>query len=146
MPAYEETLKRRRAKLGSAHPDTLHILEELGQAYRDAGRLDESATLLRKALDARKKRKPGHGLTFNTMLLLGTTLLEQKKYADAEPLLVQGYEGIKMQTDQYIPPWNKVLPIQALERIVRLYEATGQPDQAEKWRGELRAAAKAKKQ
>jgi hypothetical protein len=34
-------------------------------------------------------------LTFNTQSLLGGALLGQKKYAEAEPLLVKGYEGLK---------------------------------------------------
>jgi len=67
--------------------------------------------------------------------------LGQKKYAEAEPLLLAGYEGMeKRQAKIYFS--DKPLLAEALERVIQLYEATGKKDQAEKWR-QKRAAAKA---
>ena len=56
--------------------------------------------------------------------LLGEALLEQKKYAEAEPLLLSGYEGMKQREDA-IPPQDKPRLTRALERLVKLYEAWG---------------------
>ena len=38
-----------------------------------------------------------------------------------------------------IPPQGKVRLTEAVERLVRLYEATGKKDEAAKWRKELEA-------
>ena len=65
-------------------------------------------------------------------------LLGQKKYADAEPLLLAGYQGMK-QREKTIPPQGSTRIPEALERLVQLYEATGKQDEAAKWRKELEA-------
>ncbi|MHB8736664.1 MAG: hypothetical protein ACYC6M_15285 [Terriglobales bacterium] len=65
-------------------------------------------------------------------------LLGGKKYADAEPLLLAGYEGMKKQQAK-IPPQGKVRLTEAVERLVQLYEAMDKKDDAAKWRKELEA-------
>jgi hypothetical protein len=64
--------------------------------------------------------------------MLGGALLGQKKYADAEPLLLAGYEGMKKQ-EAKIPPQGTGRLTEAVERLVQLYEATGKPDEVKKW-------------
>lgn len=61
--------------------------------------------------------------------LLGDALLGQQKFAEAEPLLKDGYEGLTQRAAQ-IPPQGKVRLTEALERLVRLYEATGRKEEA----------------
>src|SRR5262245_36087266 len=58
--------------------------------------------------------------------------------AAAEPLLLQGYEGIKQRADQ-IPPLGKRRLTEAIERLVRLYEASQQAEKARTWRAKLPA-------
>ncbi len=43
----------------------------------------------------REKSEPKAWTTFRTMSLLGDSLVGQTKYAEAEPLLIAGYEGMK---------------------------------------------------
>ena len=76
----------------------------------------------------RAKSMPGTWLHYNAMSLLGGALAGQKKYAEAEPLLVEGYENMKP------PPPAAVRKKEALERVVELYEAWGKPDKAKEWR------------
>jgi non-specific serine/threonine protein kinase/serine/threonine-protein kinase len=76
--------------------------------------------------------------------VLGGALLEQKKYAKAEPLLLAGYAGMKRH-DAEIPPESKGRLTEALEWLVQLYEATGKADEVAKWRKELQAAKAATK-
>jgi hypothetical protein len=76
------------------------------------------------------------GNTLDATALLGGALLGQKKYADAEPLLVKGYEGMKAR-EKTIPKAGKVRLIEAAERLVQLYEATVNAAGAERWRREL---------
>jgi len=70
--------------------------------------------------------------------------LGQKKYAEAEPLLMQGYQGMK-QREAKIPAQSKTRLTEALERLVRLYEATDQKDKADAWRKKLEEAKAAAK-
>ena len=76
--------------------------------------------------------------------MLGGALLGQKKYAEAEPLLLAGYEGMK-QREAKIPPLGKVRLTEALERLVQFYEALEKKDEAAKWRKELEARKEVRK-
>jgi hypothetical protein len=106
-------------------------------------------------------RVPGHPrkegtdawTTVNTKSLLGGALLGQKKYADAEPLLLAGYEGMKqryatsrqaLERQPYVnrnadAPGRADAPTlaaqeqrlaEALERLVQLYDAWHKNDDA----------------
>jgi hypothetical protein len=67
--------------------------------------------------------------------MLGGVLLGQKKYADAEPLLLKGYEGMKLR-EKTIPPQASSRISEALDRLIELYLATDRPDEAKKWQAE----------
>ena len=68
--------------------------------------------------------------------MLGGSLLGQKKYAEAEPLLLSGCEGMKKR-EVNIPLQGKVRLSEATQRLVHLYEATDRPDQAAEWKQKL---------
>ncbi len=77
----------------------------------------------------------GEAADARTQQNLGAALLGQKKYADAEPLLLKGYEGMK-QREKTIPPQGSTRLPEALDRLIELYTATNKPDEARKWRAE----------
>jgi eukaryotic-like serine/threonine-protein kinase len=139
LPLFEESLKLSKDKLGPSHPETLGSMAYLAKAYLDDGQLHDAEKLFRDCLSIREKEQPDGWTTFNTKSQLGASLLGQKKYADAEPLLLQGYEGMKQRADK-IPAGGQIRITEAIERLVQLYEATGQEDQAAKWRKELVAS------
>src|SRR5262249_19126584 len=85
--------------------------------------------LLRECLAIREKKLPDDWKTFNARSLLGAALAGQKKFTEAEPLLLQGYQGLK-QCEAMIPADSKARPTEALERLVQHYEATNQRAQA----------------
>ena len=60
----------------------------------------------------------------------------QKKYAEAEPHLLAGYEGMKKR-EKTIPPQGNIRIREAIDRLVQLYATTGKKDDATKWRLEL---------
>jgi hypothetical protein len=60
----------------------------------------------------------------------------QKNYAEAEPLLVSGYDGMK-QRHERIPAEDKPLLKEAVESLIQLYETTARPDKAAEWRQKL---------
>ncbi len=109
LPLLEETHKRRRDTLGPEHPDTLLSMNTLARAYM----VDHPAraeSLARAALALREKQSPDDWLTFETRSLLGGGLLGQKKYAEAEPLLLQSYEGMKAREPKIPAHLKKVVP------------------------------------
>ena len=70
--------------------------------------------------------------------MLGGSLLSQNKYAEAEPLILAGHEGLKAREAKIRPIGKPRLP-EAAQRVVKLYEAWGKRDQADEWRKKLRA-------
>jgi hypothetical protein len=61
--------------------------------------------------------------------------LGQKKYADAEPLLLAGYEGLKAR-EKTIPPPGIICIPEALDRLIEFYTVTNKPDEVNKWQAE----------
>ncbi len=135
VPLYEETLKLRTAKLGPDHRQTLETMASLGRSLMKIQAFTRAEQMLRNCLAAREKVRPDGWQTFDAKSLLGGALLGQKKYADAEPYLRQGYEGMK-QREKMIPiPKASVLP-DALDRLIELATATNRPDEVKKWQAE----------
>src|SRR5262249_41302651 len=114
------------------------LLRELGLIRLLQKRSAEAETLLREYVAVYTRMMPDNWHRFYGMSLLGGALLAQQKYADAEPLLVQGYEGMARRTAG-APTHFKAAPAEALGRLVQLYDAWGKPDEAAKWRKELAA-------
>jgi eukaryotic-like serine/threonine-protein kinase len=107
-----------------------------GDCLLRQGKHAEAVASLRECLAIRQKKEPESWTTFNTKSMLGGALVGQRKYADAEPLLLDGYEGLKKH--------EKTIPLQARSkisetnrRLIELYEATGKKDEAAKCRAEL---------
>ena len=44
------------------------------------------------------------------MNLLGASLLGQREYVEAEPLLIRGYEGLKSREARFLPQIKKTVP------------------------------------
>jgi tetratricopeptide (TPR) repeat protein len=101
-------------------------------------------TLLRECMAILQKKQPGTFKTYFAQSLLGDALLGQKHYAAAEPLLVQGYEGLKACQGQTSPFFARYRVAEAGQRIVRLYEAWGRPEKADQWRKMLPKAVEHK--
>jgi serine/threonine protein kinase/tetratricopeptide (TPR) repeat protein len=133
---HEEALKLRTAKLGPDHPDTLISLNNLSRAYLAAGLFARSEPILRQCLAIRERTQPEGWWTFHTRSQLGGSLLGQKKFAEAEPLILQGYEGMEARQAKIPAPSQRRLA-EAGERVVKLYEAWGKKDKAAEWRRKL---------
>jgi hypothetical protein len=75
--------------------------------------------------------------TFNTQSLLGGALLGQQKYAEAEPLLLMGYEGMKVREAMIPRSDGGDLRIpEAIDRLIELYTAMNKPEEAKRWQTE----------
>jgi hypothetical protein len=77
--------------------------------------------------------------------MLGGALLGQKKLDEAEPLLRSGYAGMKAR-EAAIPAYGKSEFKNAIDRLVQLYEAKGDPTQTAEWKQKLAEFVKAEGQ
>jgi hypothetical protein len=85
--------------------------------------------MLRQCLAIREKTEHDNWSTFNTRSQLGGALLGQGKYAEAEPLILSGYERLKSREATNLPQGKRRLP-EAAERLVKLYQTWGKPEKA----------------
>jgi hypothetical protein len=102
----------------------------------------EAEAVLRDALAFRRKKQPDAWGTFSTQSLLGGALRGQKKYAEAEPLLLAGYEGMSKRAATIPPRFRQTRLTAAIDRLVQFYEATGQDEKAVAWRQKRDAVKK----
>jgi len=101
-----------------------------------SGRFSEAEPLARESLAIHERQTPDDWRTFDARSKLGGILLEQKQYAEAEPLLLSGYEGMK-QREADIPAAGKPRLQETLQRLVQLYDATGRAAQTAEWKQQL---------
>jgi tetratricopeptide (TPR) repeat protein len=142
-PLGRQNLEANRRVFGVDHRTTQisrNNLEWVAIDLISAGQSADAAPLLRDCLAVREQAEPDDWATFNARALLGGCLLDQRKYAEAEPLLLKGQEGMKQRRDRMPADAKDHLP-RALARLVELYEATGKADEAARWRKELFAGA-----
>jgi hypothetical protein len=109
---------------------------DLALVYLSQGKLLESERLSREALEFNQKKQPDDWQRFRAESLLGASLAGQKKFAEAEPLLLEGYQGMVQRKERM--GWMGVPNLYHLDRarewIVQLYQAWGKPEKAAEWR------------
>src|SRR5262249_23127171 len=130
-----------KEKAGANSAQYANCLAYLGRCLLMQNKHAEAEAVLRDCLAIRVKKEPDAWTTFNTKSALGGSLLGQKKYAAPEPLLLEGYQGLK-EREAKILPSSKSLT-ESLERLVQLYESWEKNDQAAEWRRTLEAHRKA---
>jgi tetratricopeptide (TPR) repeat protein/tRNA A-37 threonylcarbamoyl transferase component Bud32 len=135
LPLLEQALELRKAKLDPDHPRIIWNMNHLAMGYLAAGKWTEAETILRELLTLGEAKAPDTWSTFDTKSRLGGALLGQGKYEAAEPLLRAGYEGMKLRAEK-IPPQGKPRLAEALDRLIKLAEATNRPDDARMWKDE----------
>jgi tetratricopeptide (TPR) repeat protein len=142
LPLLTEYLAGQRKRLGEDDLRFAGGLASVGDDLLKHGQDAAAEKVLRECLTIRTKKQPDDWRTFNTRSMLGGALVGQKKYAEAEPLLLQGYEGMKQREAAIPPEVRRIRLIEALGRNVLLYDAWGRKDKAEAWREKLQAAKK----
>jgi serine/threonine protein kinase/tetratricopeptide (TPR) repeat protein len=124
---YRNLLKSTRPSLPAESPDLADTFVGLGEVLLAARKFAEAEGSLREGLTIREKKMPDNWRTFHTKSMLGAAVAGQKRYAEAEPLLVGGYEGLKKCAEK-IPGSQKALLSEAAERLTRLYKAWEKPE------------------
>jgi tetratricopeptide (TPR) repeat protein len=135
-----QALAGRRHALGSEHRDTMVSAAHLALVYQSEGKFAQSEPLAREALEFTRKEQPDDWQRFRAESLLGASMAGQKKYAEAEPLLLEAYQGMMARKERIgVPNWYYL--DRAREWIVQLYQAWGKPEVAAEWKHNLRPAA-----
>jgi tetratricopeptide (TPR) repeat protein len=88
-----QALAGNRQLLGSEHANTMTSAADLALAYVSQGKFARSEPFAREALEFYRKKQPDDWQRCRAESLLGASLAGQKKYAEAEPLLLEGIKG-----------------------------------------------------
>ena len=127
-----QALAGRRHALGSEDPDTMESAADLALAYLSQEKFSQSEPLAREAWEFDRKKQPDDWQRFRAESLLGASLAGQKKYAEAEPLLLEGYQGMVARKDRIAVP-DRYHLARAHEWLVQLYQVWGKPAKAAEW-------------
>lgn len=98
----------------------------------------QAEALLRQASVVLEKLEPDGWNLPAVRSLLGAALLAQQRLAEAEPLLLAGYEGLKQRESSLPPQAADAIP-KALDRLIELHTLLEKPDEVARFQ-ELRKA------
>jgi serine/threonine-protein kinase len=130
-----ETLKIYRESFGPYYDTYPTALIIQGLILAKTGQPQEGEKILREAVKIRTDLLPkGHYWVAQANSALGECLTIQKRYHEAEPLLLNSYEALKISQGADNPRTTI-----ALQRLTNLYEAWHKPDQATRYRALLPA-------
>jgi serine/threonine protein kinase/tetratricopeptide (TPR) repeat protein len=135
-PLLREALALQIKANGVQNSDTVLAQLALAMNLLQQHRYAAAEKILRPCLQTRERFERNNWKLFNAKVQLGRCLWGQKKYAEAEPLLLQGYEGMKA-AEPGLPPNGQKWLIEATRCLVELYDAWGKPEQARTWRQRL---------
>lgn len=121
-----------RNQLPDQSTELSNAFSQIGLSLLQVNAWIQAEPILRECLLIRENKQPEAWTTFYTRSMLGGALLGQKKYADAEPLLLKGYEGMNAR-EKTIPPQGSTRLAEALDRLIQLYTETNKPDEVKKW-------------
>jgi len=128
-----EVIELQRRVLGEEHPTALASLNDLAFLYLYQHNYSAAEGVLREALNSYQKSMVERWGRYSCQSLLGTILAGQKRYAEAEALLLSGYQGM-LQREASIPADNRFKLRKAEEWILQLYHDWGKPEKAAEWR------------
>ncbi len=121
---YQQVLEQQRQRKPGDAPALAAATTDLGDLWLQSGKCTEAESLLRDCLEQCRKQQPEHWLRFNAESLLGGALLQQKKFAEAGPLLRSGYEGLNARAST-LPERARPHLREASERLAQFNQATG---------------------
>jgi tetratricopeptide (TPR) repeat protein len=134
---YLQVLDLQRRVLAREHPRRLATMNDLAALYIRTHKYAAAESLLRDALNHLSENSAGTWVRYNCESLLGASLAGQQKFAEAEPLLLSGYQG--MLGRKTTIPWERRFALSdGAERIPEFYESWRKPEKAAEWRQNLK--------
>ena len=131
---FAQVLAGRKRAGGSEDPIDIQLAAaDLALVYISQGKFAQSEPLARENLAFAERALPDRWQRFRAASLLGASLAGQRKFAEAEPLLLEGYNGMLARKERmWAPNWYHLDRARAW--LAELYEASGQPAKAVAWR------------
>jgi tetratricopeptide (TPR) repeat protein len=127
VPLHKDLLVTDRKTLRKDSLQLAKRLATLGLLLLSAKAFAEAEPILRECLAIREAKEPSGTFTFNAKSMLGGALIGQKKYVEAERLLLAAYQGIRR------PGTTRS---ETLDRLIELYTAMDKPDEVKRWQAE----------
>ena len=128
-PLLAKVLDARKRVLGPQHPETIAVMSELAFTRIELQKYADAEPVIRESMSAHAKLAPDSNARLIDSLLLGASLAGQKKYAEADPLLVNGYQGLR----QHPSEGHEFYLQKARGWIAQLYRDWGKPAEATEW-------------
>ena len=133
-----EALTIREKRLGPTHAWTLGTLELLAGTLEYEGKQAAAEELLRGRLNAQDQAANDETAKIQLRLRLGENLLAQKRFAEAEPLLLAGYASLVPAAEKSPAAFTEKLRA-TLQQLVTLYQTTGNAAPTAAWQQKLAA-------
>jgi tetratricopeptide (TPR) repeat protein len=132
-PFLREALAIARAADGRDY-NTSVLLKDLAQIVLVGGKPQEAEGLARESTAIREKIfPPGSWYIENARSIVGDALLAQKRYNEAEPLMVASFVGLKESEPRPLSVATCKVRVRAAKSLVTLYREMNRPLQAAEW-------------
>jgi eukaryotic-like serine/threonine-protein kinase len=129
-PLFDEGLRVDVSQLGTDRPRSIALMLNLARVQIARGRGAATEAALRHVLSVRRRMlDDGDWRVAQASSLLGASLLAQRRYAEAEPLMLAAWRGLKPLPG----PQDRERVANRL-RLVALYERLGRPHDADRYR------------
>jgi eukaryotic-like serine/threonine-protein kinase len=136
---FVDVLRNRKAP---ADGELAGALMPLGRALTATGRPADAEPVLRECLAIRERVQPESWPLATAQAALGATLLELKRYDEAERRLRAGFDGMRDRGGVMAPGVVRLRLAETAGHLSRLYEATGRSGEAAKWRDAVKHSAR----
>jgi serine/threonine protein kinase len=133
---HRDVLNRCRRTLGDQHSYTIFSLNNLGQSLMAAGRIEEAEPLFAELYRRAPASQMDAARAAVCMSRWGPCLVSLKRYQEAEAPLREAYQRL-VATNQA----NGPVMATVLKALAKVCEETNRPDEAAKYRAELKALA-----
>jgi non-specific serine/threonine protein kinase/serine/threonine-protein kinase len=142
-PYADQLLPARRRMLGSDNATTMDAAVKLALADLAVGNVATATALAREAQDWDRKNRPNVWARFWSESLLGASLARERKFEEAEPLLLEAYAGLSSSKEAADAGNRRQIEF-ALQSIHDLYTVWGKLAEAVKWANVRAPSAAAK--
>jgi tetratricopeptide (TPR) repeat protein len=136
LPYAEQALAGKRHTTGSDSSVTMDAAADLAFTYVSLGKYSEAEPLARETYDWDRKKRADVWVRFRSESLLGSSLAGQKRFAEAEPMLLEGYQGMVARKGQMTVADRSEIDVIG-RWIDEFYRASGKPVQAANWKQNL---------
>ncbi len=134
---YARELLAVHREMGGAHVVKASCaLEQLGITLINQEQFSSAETAIQECLDIRLAIDPNHWETNRASALLGASLAGQRRFEEAESLMIEPFQVLLAARDELPPVTGDSILTFLRSRVIALYEAWGKPGEAERWRSE----------